>query len=220
MRCGGESGKSAGLRLIPALLFMVVLLWSPSAWADDGPLRLFNTVEFRGALKNLPKWERVLKMENKDPTFKSDAVTKLKWEGIKEQAAGLSLKDKLKLINNFFNRMPYRTDREVWGVDDYWEDPREFIQKSGDCEDYSITKYYALRELGLEASDMRIVVLQDTIRNLAHAVLVVFGDGTAYVLDNVSNVIMTHDRLGHYKPQYSINEEYRWAHVPIKDKSN
>ena len=219
MISGGQPWKRAGLRILAALLFSAALLQAPYAWADE-PLRLFKTVEFRGALKNLPKWDRVLKEEGKNPTFKSDAVVKLKWEALKEKAAGMSLKEKLKLVNDFFNRMPYRTDREVWGVEDYWETPREFIQKSGDCEDYSITKYYGLRDMGLPADDMRIVILQDTIRNLAHAVLVVFGDGTAYVLDNVSNVIMTHDRLGHYKPQYSLNEEYRWAHVPIKDKSN
>ena len=219
MISGGQPVKRAGLRILAALLFSAALLQASYAWADE-PLRLFKTVEFRGALKNLPKWDRVLKEEGKSPTFKSDAVVKLKWEALKEKAAGLGLKEKLKLVNDFFNRMPYRTDREVWGVEDYWETPREFIQKSGDCEDYSITKNYAMRDMGLPAKEMRIVVLQDTIRNLAHAVLVVFGDGTAYVLDNLSNVIMTHDRLGHYKPEYSLNEEYRWAHVPIKNKSN
>lgn len=218
MGCGGQAGKSAGLRLLPALLFIAALLWTSAAWADE-PVRLFNTVEFRGALKNLPKWDRVLGAERKDPTFKSDAVGKVKWQALKDRAEGLSLKEKLKQVNDLFNRMPYRTDMEVWGVEDYWETPREFIHKSGDCEDYAITKYYALRDLGLPASDLRIVILQDTIRNLAHAVLVVYGDGTAYVLDNVSNVIMTHDRLGHYKPQYSVNEEYRWSHVPIKNKN-
>ncbi len=219
MICAGPLSKGASLRILAALLFIAALLPAHDAWADGPPLRLFNTVEFRGALKNLPKWKRVMDEEGKDQTFKSDAATKLKWEELKAKAEGLSLKEKLKLVNNFFNRMPYRTDMEVWGVADYWEKPKEFIQKSGDCEDYSITKYYALRDLGLPASDMRIVILEDTIRNLAHAVLVVFGDGTAYVLDNVSNVIMTHDRLGHYKPQYSVNEEYRWAHVPIKNKN-
>ena len=214
MISGGPLSKGARIRLLAALLFIAALLPAQEAWAE-GPLRLFNTVEFKGALKNLPKWSRVLNAENKDPTFKSDAATKIKGQELKAKAEGRSHKEKLKLVNTFFNRMPYRTDMEVWGVADYWETPREFIQKSGDCEDYSITKYYALRDLGLPASDMRIVILEDTIRNLAHAVLVVFGDGTAYVLDNVSNVIMTHDRLGHY----SVNEEFRWAHVPIKNKS-
>lgn len=214
---GGPSGKCAATGFLSALLIFIVLLPGP-AWAAEEPLRLFNTVEFRGALKNLPKWQRVLDEEAKSPTFKSEVAVKAKWEDLKAKAAGKPRKEMLKLINDFFNRMPYRTDMEVWGVEDYWDTPREFIQKSGDCEDYAITKYYALRELGVPASEMRIVILMDTIRNLAHAVLVVFGDGTAYVLDNVSNVILTHDKLGHYKPQYSVNEEYRWAHVPIKDK--
>ncbi len=219
MISAGPLSKSACLRLLAALLFIAALLPAQEARADGAPLRLFNTVEFKGALKNLPKWKRVIDEEGKDQTFKSNPAIKAKWDELKAKAEGLSLKEKLKLVNNFFNRMPYRTDMEVWGVADYWEKPKEFIQKSGDCEDYSITKYYALRDLGFPASDLRIVILEDTIRNLAHAVLVVFGDGTAYVLDNVSNVIMTHDRLGHYKPQYSVNEEYRWAHVPIKNKN-
>ena len=56
---------------------------------------------------------------------------------------------------------------DVWGVMDYWETPAEFFQKSGDCEDFAIAKYFALRDLGFPASQMRIVVLKDTLRNLA-----------------------------------------------------
>jgi Predicted periplasmic protein len=66
---------------------------------------------------------------------------------------------------------------------------KEFISKSGDCEDYSIVKYYALKSLGIPVENMRIVVLNDSIRNLDHSVLAVDVDGKIYILDNVSNLV-------------------------------
>ncbi len=48
-------------------------------------------------------------------------------------------------------------------------------------EDYTIIKYFTLKEMGVDPASMRIVVLRDTIRNLAHAVLVVYSDGDAHV---------------------------------------
>jgi predicted transglutaminase-like cysteine proteinase len=60
---------------------------------------------------------------------------------------------------------------------------------------------------------MRIVLLKDTIRNIAHAVLAVkLGDDT-YILDNMSDLVLSHLKYMHYVPQYSVNEFYRWAHV-------
>ena len=77
----------------------------------------------------------------------------------------------------------------------------------------AIAKYFALRDLGFPASQMRIVVLKDTLRNLDHAVTAVYLDGDAWILDNLSNAVLSHKRLSHYRPQFSVNEEYRWAHL-------
>ena len=49
--------------------------------------------------------------------------------------------------------------------------------------------------------------VRDTVRNLGHAVLAVYMDGTAYILDNLSNAILPHDRLRQYRPQYSVTEQ-------------
>ena len=122
--------------------------------------------------------------------------------------------EKLKEVNSFFNKWPYRTDMEAWGKSDYWATPKEFISKSGDCEDYSIVKYYALKSLGIPVENMRIVVLNDSIRNLDHSVLAVDVDGKIYILDNVSNLVLPDTRLAHYKPYYSVNENFRWVHLP------
>lgn len=59
---------------------------------------------------------------------------------------------------------------------------------------------------------MRIVVLKDTLRNLAHAVLVVYEGDDALVLDNLSNSVLSHKIYKQYVPQFSVNESSRWAH--------
>lgn len=182
-------------------------------------IRLFNTIEFRGPLKNLPKWDRVLNVDRKTPGLIPERALggrNALWGELRSEWRGLSTMEKLRNVNSLFNQWPYRLDSEVWGVVDYWAAPVEFLRKSGDCEDYAITKYFALKQLGVPVSDMRIVILLDSIRRLAHAILVVYTGGDAYVLDNLSNVVLSHQRYGHYVPQYSINEEHRWAHIPIK----
>ena len=68
----------------------------------------------------------------------------------------------------------------------------------------------------MDPKSMRIVVLRDTIRNLAHAVLVVYSDGDAFVLDNLSDIVLSHRRISNYSPQYSVNEFGRWAHIKGK----
>lgn len=183
------------------------------------PIRLFGTVEFRSPIKNLPKWERVRNSEQKKSSFTDDGMdTRNKavsdrWRTLRDKLKDAPLMEKLKGVNNFFNQWPYKTDLEIWGVEDYWETPREFVERSGDCEDYAISKYYALRELGLGPETLRIVAVKDSIRNLGHAVLAVFAGNDAYVLDNLTGLILSHKRLTHYKAQFSVNENTLWRHI-------
>lgn len=188
-------------------------------------IRLFGMVEFRAPLKNVPKWERVYRLEKSTPSFGDKIRERMpkdvadRWLILKADLEGKPLMDQAKAVNKFFNQWPYKTDRMNWGVEDYWETPAEFARKSGDCEDYAITKYYAMRDLGVPADTLRIVALRDSIRGIGHAVLVVFMNNDAYVLDNLSNLILSHSKLTHYMPAYSVNEEYRWAHVkPLRKK--
>lgn len=119
----------------------------------------------------------------------------------------------LKTVNTFFNQWPYRLDIEAYGKSDYWASPNEFFKMSGDCEDYSIIKYFALQQLGFKTENMRIVVIKDAIRNINHAVLAVYINDTAYILDNMSNLVLPHSKYQHYVPQYSVNGANRWAHI-------
>lgn len=188
---------------------------SPAAAVAVPKIKLFGTVEFKRPLSSLPAWLDLLKRNQADPIFipEKHFNKKMTWAQFKEKAKGKNPMNLLRYVNSFWNTWPYREDIENWGQADYWEIPAEFLKKSGDCEDYSIIKYFTLKELGIPPETMRIVVVRDTIRNMAHAVLVVYMNNDAYVLDSLSNVVLSHTRFGHYSPQYSVNEFGRWAHL-------
>lgn len=182
---------------------------------------LFRSHEFRSTLKALPNWTRVMasaasQLDAFDACGAEVEVCSsaaLSWQKIIRQSLDLSALEQMKAVNKYFNRWPYQLDIDVYGVSDYWATPGEFLRLSGDCEDYSITKYYALRKLGFSVDDMRIVLLKDNIRNISHAILAVKLNGDTFVLDNLSDLVLSHLKYEHYVPQYSVNEFYRWAHV-------
>ena len=187
--------------------------------AKPVPVKLFGTIEFRSDLKALPQWKRVLskagQQMNDFSVCKGDGCS----PAAKSWRRGIRLSknkppmEMLKAVNAFFNQWPYRLDIEVYGRSDYWASPREFLKLSGDCEDYCIAKYFALKQLGFAQRNMRIVVIKDRIRNIGHAVLAVYLDDTAFILDNLSNLVLPHSRYQHYIPQYSVNGVNRWAHI-------
>jgi len=182
---------------------------------------IFGSHEFRSSLRALPQWTRVMAtaktqvdaMSSCDPARDSCSAAALSWQKIIRESRGQPAFEQLKTVNAYFNRWPYRLDIDVYGESEHWATPQEFLRLSGDCEDYGITKYYALKQLGVPVDRMRIVMLTDTIRGIAHAVLAVRQGDETYVLDNLSDLVLPHQRYGHYQPQYSVNEQYRWAHV-------
>lgn len=198
-------------------------LLAAASTAEAVEAGLFGTREFRAAsLAALPQWRGVLeRVEAERPRWRACALDPkacpgrgaAAWRALLRGLEGAPLQEQLRAINRFANQFRYRTDDQNWGRSDFWSTPFEFLARSGDCEDYAIFKYLSLRELGVPADRLRLVVLKDTIRALAHAVLAVWDDDQIWILDNVTNAILRHDRLGHYVPYYSVNEEARWAHV-------
>lgn len=196
-----------------------------SAEAGDG---LLGSVEISSSnLQGLQQWNRVLgAMRSESRAFAACAAdagscgsaSLRKWRSMIVAASGLSRRQQIKAVNDFFNGWPYKVDLEVYGVREYWATPREFMTKSGDCEDYAIAKFFALRQLGFSNEDLRIVALRDRIRGIGHAVLSIRIDGDFLILDNLSNLILSHTRYKHYVPQVSMNETTRWAHVGSFDE--
>ena len=189
--------------------------------AAGKPLELFGAMEFRGSLKALKSWQALVEKARQQVADFSRCATSASgcnaaarsWQLLQVTAKPVAQPEQLKLVNQFFNRWPYRLDLETYNQSDYWATPKEFMQLSGDCEDYSISKYFALRQLGYPAENLRIVIVKDSIRNVGHAVLAIYQTDQVYILDNLSDLILPQDLYSHYQPQYSVNEEYRWAHI-------
>lgn len=121
--------------------------------------------------------------------------------------------DQLKKIHTFVNRIRYMTDFRIYGKSDYWAIPQEFLGHAlGDCEDYSITKYYVLKKLGFPVQNLRIVIVKDINLNIYHAVLAVKNQENEYILDNRLQAIAKPQDLNHYQPIYAINEENWWLY--------
>jgi predicted transglutaminase-like cysteine proteinase len=77
------------------------------------------------------------------------------------------------------------SDLMQWGVADRWSAPLEtFTTQRGDCEDYAIAKYVALRAAGVAAEDVKLVVVRNTDAKENHAVVAVRLERDWVILDN------------------------------------
>jgi len=120
---------------------------------------------------------------------------------------------KLVLVNNFFNRLAFSTDIELWGKNDYWATPVEVMGVGGaDCEDYSIAKYFTLRELGVPNEKLRIMYVKAVNLDQAHMVLTYYENpgSVPVVLDNINGEILPVDRRPDLAPVYSFNASDLW----------
>lgn len=128
--------------------------------------------------------------------------------------------EKLRLINDFFNhRIAFEDDISVWGQSDYWATPTEFIgQGRGDCEDFSIAKYYSLIDTGIPASKLRLVYVRATQATpagsivQAHMVLAYYSAPNAdpLVLDNLNPQILPASKRSDLAPVFSFNSAGLW----------
>ena len=121
---------------------------------------------------------------------------------------------KLESVNNYFNQLIYETDRRLWGKDDYWAKPLEFIgAHAGDCEDYSLGKYYTLMELGLKEEQLRLVYVKAVTYNQFHMVPAYYPTlkSEPLILDNIKAAIYPASRRPDLLPVYSFNARNLWV---------
>lgn len=199
----------------PLICLLLALAWPKPASAY---LLGAQSESFSSNTSAFSKWRGVLnkleshfeRMEGQCDNNKNCKYNK--WVSFYTGLKGKPLMTQLAEVNRYMNAHRYTTDIVNWGVQDYWETPYEFSIKNGDCEDYAISKYYTLKRMGLDTSDMRIVVLQDTNLGVLHSVLAVYDGGNVYILDNQIKRVVQDKILHHYIPIYSINEEGWWRH--------
>lgn len=135
------------------------------------------------------------------------------WRSLVEGQTDAAWPLRLDRVNRAVNRVTYRDDAENWGRIDYWAAPEEFFVRGGDCEDYAIAKYHSLKGLGFPVEELRLLILWDHQRAIAHAVLAVGPSGAQLVLDNVRDDVLPLAALPHYQIHYSLNEETVLRHL-------
>jgi len=175
----------------------------------------------RTGLEMFPQWLSVLDRhiqtnipEGNCESRKLDSCHVKRWHSFLNSISKLSKSEKIKRVNKFANQQQYILDIENYGVNDYWATPRQFLYNNGDCEDYAITKMLSLKYLGFDQSSMRLVVLQDTNLRIPHAVLAVYYNGDALIMDNQIEEVVSHKNIVHYVPVYSVNENKWWMYLP------
>lgn len=125
--------------------------------------------------------------------------------------------EKLRIVNDFFNQVPFASDIDHWGVADYWATPVELLASNGgDCEDYAIGKYFTLLALGMDINKLRITYVKapqaPNPADQAHMVLTYYSrpDAIPLVLDNLVPDIRSASVRKDLTPVYSFNGEGLW----------
>lgn len=139
------------------------------------------------------------------------------WDSMIQSSKNEKILTKLKNVNDFFNKITYKTDLKHWKKKDYWATPFEFMGTgAGDCEDYAIAKYFSLRNLGVDDDKLRITYVSYRKSNSkyeqAHMVLTYFHKpgATPIVLDNINKKLQLATNRTDLKPVYSFNAKGLW----------
>ena len=135
------------------------------------------------------------------------------WEGLIHQYHSSDDRKKLTIVNDFFNGARFVSDAILWNKNDYWATPLEFLANdAGDCEDFSIAKYFTLKEMGLDTAKLRITYVKATTLNQAHMVLAYYASPNAepLILDNLNKLIKPASQRQDLRPVYSFNADNLW----------
>ena len=121
--------------------------------------------------------------------------------------------EKLEKVNQFFNQMEFVDDIDHWGEKDYWATPIEFLgTQGGDCEDFTIAKYFTLKAMGIEEEKLNLTYVKALNYDVHHMVLTYFSTpgSEPLVLDNIVTDINSASQRKDLLPIYSFNGTGLW----------
>lgn len=181
--------------------------------SDDYP-GLFGTQEVRSSdISAFKKWTGVMsRFESQMQTHTASSPRVMMWKAELKNLKDKSPREQIEGVNAYANQMRYIEDKDNYAKSDYWATPIEFFSRGGDCEDFAIAKYASLRALGFSSEQLRIVIVQDTWKNVAHAILAVYSGGEIYILDNQDKNVEKAENVDRYQPIFSINSSHWWLH--------
>jgi predicted transglutaminase-like cysteine proteinase len=210
---GVKSARADQMRDVPAQMMLVSAAnraFSPMQTAYPA---LFGSEEQRsGNLQPFTKWSGMFKRFDAAMQTPAGKAIVMQWRHDLTPLENLPLSVMAQRVNDIVNHQRYIGDNRNYGKNDYWATPVEFFTRGGDCEDFAIAKYTALRALGVPEDRLRVAIVHDTEKDLPHAVLVVYTDSAALILDNQSKSVQDSAFLTKYKPIFSINRTAWWLH--------
>lgn len=181
------------LRIATALVSFVLLL---TVQASD-PFQLDPEV--------LEKVEKIYGREAKQRL--------LNWQDLVRDDRSTSDLAKLEKVNAFFNQVQFIDDVLLWKEKDYWATPVEFlVQDGGDCEDFSIAKYFTLKRMGVDEDKLNMTYVKALALNQAHMVVTYYEtpDAEPLILDNLNPEILAASRRSDLIPVFSFNGSGLW----------
>jgi predicted transglutaminase-like cysteine proteinase len=193
-------------------LFLFAVVSIPSAVAAPGFAPGYTAI--KATFDAQPQWKRIMASASSRSASASSP-----WRDLVAGLDGEYPLRQLDAVNRYFNRIPYAEDADIYGVQDHWATPEEFVRRNvGDCEDYSIAKYTALRAMGWSADSLLVVVIRDHKYKVNHAALAAKVDGQWYYLDNRASRVLKPSDVPFYQPVYALNE--RQLSVFVKARPN
>lgn len=137
----------------------------------------------------------------------------LAWQKLIRTDTSATDHEKLEKVNSFFNRMRFVDDIIHWKQKDYWATPVEFLAtNAGDCEDFSLAKYFTLKALGISEEKLNMTYVKAVRLNQAHMVVTYHStpDAEPLVLDNLVTEIKPASQREDLLPVYSFNGAGLW----------
>lgn len=138
------------------------------------------------------------------------------WTKLIASSKKKSVAEKLELTNDFFNRIPFKSDMELWGKRNYWPTPVEMLARNGGGHAaFATSKYFTLLAMGVRIDQLQITYV--TATNLppadqAHMVLTYYPtpDAMPLVLDNLDGEVKPANERNDLIPIYSFNGDGLW----------
>lgn len=210
------------MRLRLDIILAVSLAMSVSTDTYGQAMYSFETAEdFFAPAASWPAWQNTLdrhdaELEIIHQCLGEEQTCLRQLKGLRHvllRGADLRLDQQVRLVNRFINRHHYKDDRvnSQSEAGNQWETLTEFLQHGGDCEDFAVAKYFVLREFGVDADDMRIVIGREAQRATHHAMLAIRFDEDVWLLEN-DNTIRRNGNQDIDRFVYAINERGIWDH--------
>jgi predicted transglutaminase-like cysteine proteinase len=136
------------------------------------------------------------------------------WSNFVRRAEGLEGFELYMAVNQFVNSsVRFQSDGTLEEVLDEWATPISLIsQAEGDCEDFALAKFWLLEMLGVDSSDLYIVVVQDLVVQVPHAFLAVRSGSEVWLLDSRADRPLSPDEIEGVVPVVTIGDSAAYLH--------